>query len=73
MLLEKERERLFQVLASRTASHAERRQAKELLEEDLASRESPPAQRGGEGAETLRRQALYEVTHRERRLERWAD
>jgi hypothetical protein len=36
MLLGKERERLREVLNSRTASHGERRRARELLDEDAA-------------------------------------
>jgi hypothetical protein len=36
MLLEKERERLLQVLMSRTATHAEKRRASEMLEQDLS-------------------------------------
>jgi hypothetical protein len=36
MLLEKERERLLQVLMSRTASHGEKRRASEMLEQDLS-------------------------------------
>lgn len=36
MLLEKERERLLQVLMSRTASHGEKRRASELLAEELS-------------------------------------
>jgi hypothetical protein len=36
MLLEKERERLLQVLMSRTASHGEKRRASKMLEQDLS-------------------------------------
>ena len=49
MLLERDRERLVLVLSSRSASHAERREAKELLEEGRASRE---AEGEGESSET---------------------
>jgi hypothetical protein len=37
MLLEKERERLLAVLQSRTATHAERSQARRALEDDLTT------------------------------------
>jgi hypothetical protein len=39
MLLEKERERLLAVLQSRTASHAERKQARDALEGEPAHEE----------------------------------
>jgi hypothetical protein len=42
MLLEKERERLRAVLQSRTASHAERKQAREMLEAELSSSDPDP-------------------------------
>jgi hypothetical protein len=45
MLLEKERERLLAVLQSRTATHAERRSAREALEReesDVDARAAPP-------------------------------
>jgi hypothetical protein len=67
MLLERDRARLLRVLESRSASHAERREAKELLEEDRAVRE---ADGEGEGSETFRRRAVDEAGHRQPSLGR---
>jgi hypothetical protein len=49
MLLGKERERLREVLSSRTASHGEKRRARELLEEDAAQ---TPFQQEGTSSST---------------------
>jgi hypothetical protein len=65
MLLERDRQRLVRVLESRSTSHAERREAKELLEEDRALRE---ADGEGESSGTFRRRALDEASHRDRHL-----
>ena len=49
MLLEKERDRLLQILQSRTASHGEKRRAREMLESGVFSERQPVA-RGSAGA-----------------------
>jgi hypothetical protein len=43
MLLEKERDRLLQILQSRTASHGEKRRAREMLESGMFSEKQPVA------------------------------